>query len=99
MTKKWTSIGTHTHPDDKRNGAKGKVCKTTAGEYIMDCQGAIMSCPQEWAATIHAAEEAQTAIIIRTVPMALRRALKGQAAAEGRSMQDVVIRLIRQYIA
>jgi predicted DNA binding CopG/RHH family protein len=57
-----------------------------------------MSCPQDWAAAIHAEETGQTGqLIIRKVPESLRRELKAKAAAEGRSMQGVILKLIEKY--
>jgi hypothetical protein len=40
-----------------------------------------------------------SAIIIRNVPLSVRRDLKSKCALAGRSMQDVVLGLIMQYIS
>jgi len=41
--------------------------------------------------------EKLTAITIRTIPESLRRALKSKAAAEGKTVQNVIIELITKY--
>jgi len=43
-------------------------------------------------------KEKEAAIIIRTVPESIRRKLKSRAASEGKSMQGVVLELIKKYI-
>lgn len=42
--------------------------------------------------------EKKSAIIIRNVPESVRRELKAKAAREGKSMQAVVIELIKKYV-
>jgi len=59
-----------------------------------------MSCPQDWAAAIHAEETGQTgSLIVRKVPDELRREFKARCAAEGVSQQDKIIELMRQYVS
>lgn len=60
-----------------------------------------MSCPQGWAAKIHKEEgdEKESAIIIRNVPVSVRRNLKAKAALEGKSMQGLIIELITRYVS
>lgn len=43
--------------------------------------------------------EKESAIIIRNIPESVRRDLKAKAALEGKSMQGVILELIRQYIS
>ena len=101
MTKhNWQSIGLYEHPAKHQAGTYGKVVLSPAGVYCMQVGGSIMSCPQEWAAKIHHNEgdEKASAIIIRNVPESVRRGLKAKAAQDGKSMQDVILELITQYI-
>ncbi len=59
-----------------------------------------MSCPQDWAAAIHTEETGQTgSMIIRNVPEQLRRDFRARCVQEGKSMQDVIISMMREYVA
>lgn len=56
MDRKWESKGLHEHPAPHQVGRYGKVVLTSAGVYCLQIGGGYMSCPQDWAAGIHATE-------------------------------------------
>lgn len=58
MENQWQSQGLHEHPALHQKGTYGVVCLSAAGVYYLRVGGVIMSCPQGWAAAIHAAESA-----------------------------------------
>jgi plasmid stability protein len=41
----------------------------------------------------------ECAIIIRNVPVSIRRSLKAKAALEGKSMQGLILSLITRYVS
>jgi len=41
----------------------------------------------------------ESAIIIRNVPASVRRELKSKSALEGKSMQGIILELIKEYIS
>jgi hypothetical protein len=99
MVDTWKSIGLYEHPEKHQAGAYGNVALSPAGVYVLRVGGSHMSCPQDWAAAIHAEETGQTGqLIVRNVPELLRRELKAKAAQEGRSMQAVILELIARYV-
>jgi len=51
----WESIELHEHPE--RAGEWGTVCLADAGAYRLRQGGVWLSCPQAWAAKIHAGEQ------------------------------------------
>ena len=46
----------HEHPAKHRRGTMGHVCLSGVGVYYLRVGASHMSCPQGWAAAIHAAE-------------------------------------------
>jgi hypothetical protein len=99
MANKWQSTGVYEHPAKHQSGTYGQVTLSEAGIYGLKVGGSHMSCPQDWAAAIHAEETGQTgSMIIRKVPDDVRRAFKSRCAAEGVSQQDKVIELMKQYV-
>ena len=96
----WKSIGLYEHPAKHQAGTFGNVIRSAAGIYALRVGGSTMSCPQDWAAKIHAEEgdEKESAIIIRNVPESVRKALKIKAVTEGKSMQGLVLELITRYV-
>lgn len=97
MTDQWESSGLYEHPAKHQAGTYGHVVLSTAGIYALRVGATIMSCPQAWAAAIHADETTQSSIIIRNIPLSTRRALKANAAKDGKTMQGVVLELIEAY--
>jgi hypothetical protein len=99
MVTKWQSQGLYEHPAKHQQGTYGNIVLSVAGIYVLKVGGSHMSCPQDWAAGIHAEETGQTgSMIIRKVPETLRRELKSKCAAEGISIQDKIIELISKYV-
>lgn len=99
MENRWTSIGLYQHPARHNVGIFGNVILSNANVYFFRSGSANRGCPQEWAAKIHKEEgdEKESAIIIRNVPLSVRRNLKSKAAKEGKSMQSLILELITRY--
>lgn len=96
---KWQSQGIYEHPAKHQAGTYGQIVQSDAGVYNLKVGGSHMSCPQDWAAAIHAEETGQTgSMIIRKVPDTVRREFKSRCAAEGISQQDKIIELMENYI-
>jgi len=99
MANKWQSSGLYEHPAKHQKGVYGNIVQSEAGIYNLKVGGTYMSCPQDWAAAIHAEETGQTGqMIIRQVPEVLRREFKALCAREGKSMQEKIIELMRQAV-
>lgn len=56
MKKQWVSTELHEHPAPHQKGTYGRVVLSMANVYCLEVGGCIMSCPQDWAAKIHAEE-------------------------------------------
>jgi hypothetical protein len=96
---KWQSSGIYEHPAKHQAGTYGQIQFSDAGVYTLKTGGSHMSCPQDWAAAIHAEETGQTgSMIIRKIPEALRRDFKALCAREGISQQDKIINLISEAV-
>ena len=54
----WESIDLHPHPAEHYEGDHwGKICMSDAGVYRFRAGNVWYSCPQDWAARIHAGEQ------------------------------------------
>jgi hypothetical protein len=96
---KWQSSGLYEHPV-RQKGTYGNIVLSVAGIYCLKIGGSIMSCPQDWAAGIHAEETGQTgSMIIRNIPESLRRGFKSRCAQEVISQQGKIVELMRAYVA
>jgi len=96
---KWKSTGLYEHPAKHQAGTFGNITLSSAGIYALRVGGSSMSCPQDWAAGIHAEETGQTgSMIIRKIPDDLRREFKARCASDGISQQDKIIELMRGYV-
>ena len=94
----WKSKQLHEHPAKHQRGTCGYIVLSGAGVYAMRVGGSTMSCPQDWAAKIHKAEQDETSIGRPTVggetlpgitvPEELRAALEAKAAELGLSVPD-----------
>lgn len=99
MATKWQSTGRYEHPAKHQAGTYGQIILSEAGVYNLAVGGSRMSCPQGWAAAIHAEETGQTGqMIIRNVPESVRREFKAKCASEGVSMQDKIIEMMSEYV-
>lgn len=95
MANKWQSSGLYEHPAKHQSGRYGNIILSDVGVYALKVGGSHMSCPQDWAAAIHAEETGQTGqMIIRQVPESIRREFKALCAREGKSMQEKIIELM-----
>jgi len=96
MDHRWKSEKMYEHPAKHQAGTYGNVVLSDAGVYCLQVGGGIMSCPQPWAAKIHAEETGQTsaAFTIRHMSQDLRRKLASEAGARGINMADLAVELI-----
>jgi hypothetical protein len=53
---KWKSKQQYEHPAPHQAGVYGTIEQSDAGVYVLKVGGGRMSCPQDWAARIHAEE-------------------------------------------
>jgi hypothetical protein len=100
MSDKWISAGLYEHPAKHQKGVFGNVGQSPAGIYFLRVGGSHMSCPQDWAAKIHAEETGQAVAVmsVRDVPESLRMAFRGRALQEGKTMQAKIIELMQEYV-
>ena len=82
MKPKWESKGLHEHPAEHRKGTYGQVCLSEAGVYILRVGASHMSCPQDWAAKIHA-EESSKQNTLYTALKHLSESIKLMEASKG----------------
>jgi hypothetical protein len=100
MIDKWISKGLYEHPAKHNAGTYGNVGQTDMGVYFLRVGNSRMSCPQDWAAKIHAEETGQLKIIrIRNIPADVHTALKKRAIDEGVSMEALVLRWIEEKLS
>lgn len=98
MNIKWQSNGLYEHP--AHTGTHGNVLQYDSGIYALRVGAAHMSCPQDWASGIHAAETEQRAsMIVRGIPESLRREFKSRCATEGKTMNDKMLELMNNYVS
>lgn len=57
---KWKSTGLYEHPAKHQSGTYGNICQSQVGVYYLQVGASHMSCPQNWAAKIHAEETGQS---------------------------------------
>lgn len=92
----WKSKKLHEHPV---RGVCGVIELSDAGVYVLKVGGGRMSCPQDWAAAIHKAEQEESAVMGRpqvgdvmlpaiTVPEKLKEAIEKKAEEIGLSTPD-----------
>ena len=98
MKHQWKSEGLFEHPAKHQAGTFGKIVLSEAGVYCLQVGGGVMSCPQQWAARIHAEETRQTpaAFLIRHMPDNLRNELKAMAAMRNTNMQELALEFIAE---
>ena len=60
---KWKSTGLYEHPAKHQAGTFGYIGQSQVGIYYLMVGGSRMSCPQDWAAKIHAEETRQKIVI------------------------------------
>lgn len=57
METQWKSKQLHEHPAKHQRSTCGIIELSKAGVYVLKVGGGRMSCPQDWAAKIHKAEQ------------------------------------------
>lgn len=97
---KWASKGLYEHPAKHQKGTFGTISLSRAGVYVLRVGGSYMSCPQNWAAKIHAEETGQSIspMSVRDVPEGLRMQFRAKSLQEGKTMQQKIIELMQEYI-
>jgi hypothetical protein len=98
MQSKWQSKQLYEHPAKHQRGVCGIIELSPAGVYVLKVSGGRMSCPQDWAAKIHKAEQDEVTmgrptvgsekLPALTVPEELRAAMEAKAAELGISVPD-----------
>ena len=98
METQWKSKQLYEHPAGVSRGTCGIIELSKAGVYVLKVGGGRMSCPQDWAAKIHKAEQDEVTmgrpsvgsemLPALTVPEELREALGAKAAELGISVPD-----------
>jgi len=98
MSDAWKSKQMYEHPAKHQRGTVGYITMSAVGIYAMATGGCRMSCPQDWAAKIHKAEQdevqmgrpsvGEEMLTALTVPTKLREALESKAAELGLSVPD-----------
>jgi hypothetical protein len=98
METQWKSKHLYEHPAKHQRGVCGIIELSKVGLYVLKAGGCRMSCPQDWAAKIHKAEQdavtmgrpsvGSEMLPALTVPEALRAALEAKAAELGISVPD-----------
>jgi hypothetical protein len=98
MQSKWQSKQLYEHPAKHQRGVCGIIELSPAGVYVLKVGGGRMSCPQDWAAKIHKAEQDEVQmgrppigsemLPSLTVPEELRIELEKRAEKLGISMPD-----------
>ena len=83
MTAKWTSTGLYEHPAKHQSGCFGNIEQSQAGVYVLRVGGSRMSCPQDWAAKIHAKEMTKSDYIHIRVSPAEKTEIEQAAKAAG----------------
>jgi hypothetical protein len=99
METKWKSKQMYESPAKHQQGTCGVIELSNAGVYVLKVGGGRMSCPQDWAAKIHKAEQDEVTmgrpsvgsemLPALTVPEELRAAIVAKAAESGISVPDV----------
>lgn len=98
MEAQWKSKQMYEHPAKHQRGTCGSVELSKAGVYVLKVGGGRMSCPQNWAAKMHKAEQDEVTMgrpsvgsemfPALTVPEELRTAMEAKAAELGISVPD-----------
>jgi len=101
MNEQWKSKGLYEHPAKHQVGTYGNIVLSQAGVYVLRVGGSHMSCPQDWAAKIHKQEDDDRAVgfPLRNIPESMRQEFKINAAKDGRSMNELIIKFIAKYNA
>jgi hypothetical protein len=94
----WISRGLHEHPAKHQAGTFGNVARSAAGIYHFKVGGASMSCPQDWAAGIQAAEEAETKKFLVTLPADAHETLRQISFDKRISINEIVRQAVQEWI-
>jgi len=100
MEKEWESKGMHEHPAKHQTGTFGKIQLSKAGVYILKVGSSHMSCPQDWAAKVHAQEQTDSEVdyILKGIPEDIWRAARKKGIDEKKSMKEVLLDALKKYI-
>jgi len=77
----WKSTGIYEHPAKHQAGTYGNVYRHTTGIYTLQVGGAMLPCPQDWAAGIEKSETEPESITLR-LTASEKNSIEQQAALE-----------------
>lgn len=100
MKFKWESKILHEHPAKHNAGRFGKVVLHDSGIYGFMVGGSHMSCPQDFAAKIHAQEQTDSEVdyILKGIPEDLWKSAKKKAIDDGKTMKQVLLDALKTYV-
>ena len=88
MQTKWESTSLYEHPVKYQAGTSGKIALSAAGVYALRVGASLMSCPQDWAAKIHAGETSRKIVTIRGIDPDLWRQFRVRCLERGVRVSD-----------
>lgn len=97
----WTSKHLYEHPAPHQAGTYGNVHRSDAGVYVLQVGSSRMSCPQPWAAGIHAEETGTPTrrFMLRQIPDDLHHRLKVLSAQRGLSTESLIMEILSEYVS
>jgi len=100
MENQWESKGLHEHPVKHQAGTFGKICLSQAGVYFFKVGASHMSCPQDWAAKIHAQEQTDSEVdyILKGIPEDLWKSAKKKGIDDNKTMKQVLLDALKTYV-
>jgi len=100
MEKQWESKKLHEHPVKHQAGTFGKIQLSKAGVYVLKVGSSHMSCPQDWAAKIHAKEQVDSEVdyILKDIPEDLWKSAKKKAIDDDKTMKQVLLDALKEYV-
>jgi len=100
MEKQWESKGLHEHPANHQAGTFGKIVLSKAGVYVLMVGFSHMSCPQDWAAKIHAQEQTNSEIdyILKGIPEDLWKSAKKKGIDLNKTMKQVLLDALKKFV-
>jgi len=100
MDYKWESKLLHEHPAKHNAGRFGKIVLHDTGIYGLMIGGVHMSCPQHWAAKIHAQEQTDSEVnyILKGIDGELWHQAKVRATQERTTMKQVLLDALKKFV-
>jgi len=100
MKNQWESKGLHEHPAKHQAGVFGKIQLSEAGVYVLKVGSSHMSCPQDWAAKVHAQEQTDSEVdyILKGIPEDLWKSAKKKAIDLDKTMKQVLLDALKKFV-